>query len=310
MEVNSAATATVSSTQNTQSVSANTKAENKTSTSFDEQMKNAQKEAQTSEKTEVKTEVSAEEKNKKTNNKEEEKVTEQNDLSKTTKNEKHKSLADINVLADKITENSDLSKIVEKEKYKSELNPVDLLSLNIQNLIETQNIISNKNEVFQFSIKTDTDLTKDISQILSYENIKMDDNDAKFFIDIVQNNEGGIQNIMAEIQQTVLTGEEGVQKSATVSKALLEALQNTVKTGQAVRVDFGHDVAVIMRVSKDGSIMANFIPGDKAVENYLKNNIDFLRQRFDEEDIPYSQLSYSQQQNRERRQQNKEDRNE
>ena len=283
-------TTAVSNTQsvNTQPASDNTKTENKTSTSFDEEMKNAQKE------TEPQKEQAIDKQEEKTD-------------SHTEKNDEQKALKDIkeNTLTKKVNEN--LKKDINGKK---ELNPADLLTLKIQNLIDAQNVISGKNDVFEMSIRTDVDLTKNIGETLNYSNIEMDENDAKFFADIVQNNNGGIQNIMAEIQQTVITGEEKVQKSATVSKVLLEALQNTVKTGQAVRVDFGKDIAVIMRVSKDGSIMANFIPGDKAVENYLKNNIDFLRQRFDEEDIPYSQLSYSQHQNREHRQQNKEDKNE
>ena len=48
-------------------------------------------------------------------------------------------------------------------------------------------------------------------------------------------------------------------------------------------------------------------------EEYLKNNISILRQRFDEEDIPYSQLSYSQheqQERQQRRENNKEDKHE
>ena len=36
---------------------------------------------------------------------------------------------------------------------------------------------------------------------------------------------------------------EKVQKTANVSKTLLNALQNSMKTGQAVRIDFGNDVA-------------------------------------------------------------------
>lgn len=283
-------TTAVSNTQsvNTQPASDNTKTENKTSTSFDEEMKNAQKE------TEPQKEQAVDKQEEKTD-------------SHTEKNDEQKALKDIkeNTLTKKVNEN--LKKNINEKK---ELNPADLLTLKIQNLIDAQNVISGKNDVFEMSIRTDVDLTKNIGETLNYSNIEMDENDAKFFADIVQNNNGGIQNIMAEIQQTVIIGDESVQKSAIVSKVLLDALQNTVKTGQAVRVDFGKDIAVIMRVSKDGSIMANFIPGDKAVENYLKNNIDFLRQRFDEEDIPYSQLSYSQHQNREHRQQNKEDKNE
>ena len=286
MDVSSAtATATATQNVNTQQTSANPKTENKNSASFDEEMKNAQKETET-------TKEQVNEKNK-------EKVSEQNNTHKLEQQDEHKTLENIkeNLLTKNINE-------------KKELNPADILSINIQNLIDAQNVISNKNEVFEVSIRTDIDLTKNISETINYSNIEMTENDAKFFADIVQNNAGGIQNIITEIQQASVLSDETVQKSATVSKALIDALQNTVKTGQAVRIDFGNDIAVVMRVSKDGSIMANFIPGDKAVENYLKNNIDFLKQRFEEEDIPYSQLSYSHQQNREHRQQNKEDKNE
>ena len=140
----------------------------------------------------------------------------------------------------------------------------------------------------------------------------MNDNDALFFADVVKNNEIGIQNVVQDIQQAMEFGSESVQKAAMVSKTLLNALANTAKTGQAVRIDFGNDVAVVMRINKDGSIMANFIPGDKAVEEYLKNNIEILKQRFEEEDIKYSQLSYSNHQQKERKQQenNKENKHE
>ena len=154
-------------------------------------------------------------------------------------------------------------------------------------------------------IITVEDLTKSIGQTVSIDVVEMNEADAQFFVDIVKNNNAGVQNVVQDIQQAMEFGVEEVQKTANVSKTLLNALQNSMKTGQAVRIDFGNDVAVVMRVGRDGSIMANFIPGDKAVEEYLKNNIGFLKQRFDEEDIKYSQLSYSQHNNQERREQNR-----
>ena len=62
-----------------------------------------------------------------------------------------------------------------------------------------------------------------------------------------------------------------------------------------------------MKVDKEGKINANFIPGDKAVEAYLRNNIDFLRQRFNEENIAYGDLNYSKsrQEKQEQEQRNK-----
>ena len=54
-----------------------------------------------------------------------------------------------------------------------------------------------------------------------------------------------------------------------------------------------------MRVDKNGNLNANFIPGDKAVEAYLRNNISYLKQRFDEQDLPYNELTYSKHRNHE-----------
>ena len=71
-----------------------------------------------------------------------------------------------------------------------------------------------------------------------------------------------------------------------------------------MRIDFDQNVSVVLRIGKDGAIAANFIPGDKAVEQYLRNNIESLKATFNENDLPYTDLSYSnssKQQNERRR---------
>ena len=266
-------TNTTSSTQNT------TKTQGKNS--FDEELKNV--ETENSQEQEVQSE---------TQNK-----TEETTQQETSNNE---------------TSQQQNNQQTEVENIDEKLTSADLLSLNIKSLLDTQNELTHLNKTFKLGISTNEDLTKNIGETLNYNSIEMSENDANFFVDLVQKNETNVQNIVQEVQQSMDFGTEEVQKTATVSKTLLNALQNSVKTGQAVRIDFGNDVAVVMRVARDGSIMANFIPGDKAVEEYLKNNIGFLKQRFDEEDIPYSQLSYSQnqQQQQRREQQNKENRHE
>ncbi len=278
----SSSTATTS-TAATSSTATATKTQEKTSTSLDEEMKKADS-AETAEQ-----EVQQNPEEAKTQEKQE-----------GDENQKQQNPSD-NVLTGSVEADSELD---------VKLNTADLLSLNIQQLLDTQNQINNKTEVFQVSISRTEDLTKNIGETL---NLDMNMDDAQFFIDVVKNNNAGVQNVVQDVQQAMTFGTEKVQKSANVSQTLINALSNSAKTGQAVRIDFGNDVAVVMRVGRDGSIMANFIPGDKAVEEYLKNNIGFLKQRFDEEDIPYSQLSYSQHQQQERRQQqenNKENKHE
>ncbi len=280
-----ATTSTTSSTATATSSAAKTQENN--GASFDEEMKNVDAENKETEVKENSTEAKSETKENDADDKKDENKTSDNTL-----------------LNGKVENDSEID---------IKLNTKDLLSLNIQQLLDTQNQITNKTNVYNLSISTTEDLTRNIGETLKYEAINMTEGDAQFFIDVVKNNNAGVQNVVQDIQQAMTFGTEEVQKSANVSKTLLNALNNTAKTGQAVRIDFGNDVAVVMRVGKDGAIMANFIPGDKAVEEYLKNNISFLRQRFEEEDIPYSQLSYSQHQQQEKRQQqenNKENKHE
>lgn len=283
------ATSTVSTTSSSNTSSAS-KTQEKNNASFEDEMKNV--DAETQEQDVVQENSEAKTENKETNaddGKDENKSSDKNDK---------------NIINGKVENNVDLD---------STLNTKDLLSMNIQQLLDTQTQMTNKNNVYNLSISTTEDLSQNIGQTLKLDTLSMTEGDAQFFIDVVKNNNAGVQNIVQDIQQAMDFGSEEVQKSANVSKTLLNALNNSAKTGQAVRIDFGNDVAVVMRVGKDGAIMANFIPGDRAVEEYLKNNIGFLRQRFEEEDIPYSQLSYSQHQQQERRQQqenNKEDKHE
>ena len=59
-----------------------------------------------------------------------------------------------------------------------------------------------------------------------------------------------------------------------------------------VRIDFDNNVTVVLKVDTKGKVSAEFIPGDKAVEMYLRNNIGFLKQRFDDQNIPYNDILY------------------
>ena len=140
--------------------------------------------------------------------------------------------------------------------------------------------------------------------------LSINEQDAEFFVNLVNDNANGVnaQSIAAQAQNAVDTGADvqQVQKSAHLSEALLNAINTAKETNQPLRIDFDNNVAVILRVSKDGTIAANFIPGDKAVEQYLRNNIDLLKNNFDENNLPYSDLSYSnssKEQNRRRRNQ-------
>ena len=130
---------------------------------------------------------------------------------------------------------------------------------------------------------------------IDYTTINMTSNDAKFFVDLVQNSDKTMQGIVKEIQTQLEKGTEEIQTTSRISQTLLNTIKEGMKTNQPFRIDFGKDVSVVLQIDKNGVISANFIPGNTAVEQYLRNNIDYLRQTFDEENLPYNSLSYGEQ---------------
>ena len=164
-----------------------------------------------------------------------------------------------------------------------------MLSNDIQQMMNTNNSLSPLSDLSAVS-KNSGLMSLDFSNSIS-----MTQSDADFFINLTQKNDVSMQNIVAQAQNMVNNGAETkeVKQNMQVSQTLLNALSNSRETNQPVRIDFDQNVSVILRVNKDGVISANFIPGDKAVEQYLRTNIDSLKATFAENDLPYSDLSYS-----------------
>ena len=173
-------------------------------------------------------------------------------------------------------------------------NSQNILSQNIQNLLDTRNLIS--------SVQN--------AAVFDYDSVNMSDSDANFFVNLVQNTDMSMKDISSYVENEVLNISKDVQSNVQVSSVLMNKLADSMKTGQSFRIDFDKDISVIIKVNKDGSLMANFIPGDKAVEQYLKNNIASLRQRFDDENLSYSELSYSNSRGQQQKKQKKENENE
>ena len=143
---------------------------------------------------------------------------------------------------------------------------------------------------------------------IDYASIAMSDGDALFFANLVTKTDMTMSSIAGEFQKSLNNAKvQEVQKTAKVSSVLMDALADSMKTGKAFRIDFDKDVSVVMRVDKDGNLNANFIPGDKAVEAYLRNNISYLRSRFDEENLPYNELTYSKYKEREQESEKRKD---
>ncbi len=190
-----------------------------------------------------------------------------------------------------------------------------MLSDEIAEMMKLNSKVTGVNQVQNTNLKAG--ISEDVFAFpakIDYSRFSMSDGDALFFANLVTKTDMSMTGIAGEFQKSLNTAKvQEVQKTAKVSSVLMDALADSMKTGKAFRIDFDKDVSVVMRVDKDGNLNANFIPGDKAVEAYLRNNISYLRSRFDEENLPYNELSYSRYKEREQeseKRKNKENDNE
>lgn len=146
-------------------------------------------------------------------------------------------------------------------------------------------------------------LDLDFASQYDIESIKVGQEDAMFFLNVL--NQNGLINYQVQDEGLQITTKNDQQ--IQVSKTLMSMLKTSVDTKKPIRMDFDNNVTVILKLDDKGKVNAHFIPGDKAVEEYLKNNIPYLRQRFDEQNISYSNISYRQ--HKEQNQKNKKENN-
>lgn len=140
----------------------------------------------------------------------------------------------------------------------------------------------------------------------NYDSISMSLEDAMFFVNLTREGQFSV-NTTAEgnfqsIVQTQIAQTEAVQKTVQVTNQLTDLIEKAQNTQKPVRISFDNDVSVILKIDKQGKVTAEFIPGSAEVENYLRNNISSLRQKFDEQNLPYNDLFYRQNDRQNKRQ--------
>ena len=140
-------------------------------------------------------------------------------------------------------------------------------------------------------IETKTNII--IENVVKYDSIIMNQADVEVFAQLVQNNEIDIKNLAPE----------AAKQSIQISKTLADMIAKSMETNQPLRIDFDNNISVIIRISRDGKISADFLPSSQVAEAYLKENLPLLRQRFDDNSIKYDELN--QKERRENREQNR-----
>ena len=119
----------------------------------------------------------------------------------------------------------------------------------------------------------------------------MNEADVEVFAELVQNGEADLKHLAPE----------AAKKSVHVSKTLADMLTKAMEDNKPVRIEFDNGISVIIKISRDGKLSADFLPSTQIAEAYLKEKLPLLKQRFDEQNIDYDELNQ-----RERREQNRE----
>ncbi len=195
-------------------------------------------------------------------------------------------------------EESDFQKVLETQNKEKEKNEEKLQLQQQQdpnNLMNYANIDASYISKFGFDVAASS---AKYSLSMNFDTATISKDDAKFFADLVENKQFAVQENGSKTGLIKFADEIGpTYKSQQTSKVLTNLIDKAYKTGQPVRLDFDNNVSIIMKIDKKGKISAEFIPGDKAVEEYLRNNIRSLKQRFDDESIQYNDIFYRQSRN-------------
>lgn len=223
---------------------------------------------------------------------EETKVTSKSDDNKTSKSEQQK---DTQIKNDESEQNQSNQQQGQQNPQNQQNQQSSMLSDEIAEMLRVNTKNGTVNNIQNINFKTG--ISEDVytsAPAIDYSRFSMSEGDALFFANLVTKTDMSMQSIAGGFQKSLNTANvQSVEKTAKVSSVLMDALVDSMKNNKSFRIDFDKDVSVVMRVDKDGLLNANFIPGDKAVEAYLRNNISYLRQRFDDENLPYNELTYS-----------------
>lgn len=281
MSINAPSSAQVSSAASSSQVGGASNTDSAKKTSSDSSFKDEMDKVTTTEKSK---------KEEKTSDKKSEKVEQTSQKDEPVANTENKTSDNTNNQNDTPTQTDQLSGMVDFSNFGS-LSVADANSMLTNDIAQMLNI---NNNAAITGLAADMKVSDSGMMNLNYSTVSMTESDADFFINLTQKNDVSVQNITAQAQNMLNQGVDAkeVKQNVQISETLLNAINIAKENNQPLRVDFDQNVAVIMRFGKDGSLAANFLPGDSAVEQYLRNNIESLKNTFKENNLSYSDLSY------------------
>ena len=176
--------------------------------------------------------------------------------------------------------NGSLGKTIQKDGV-SFKNEFDKLISDNSNTVDTSLIASSLGLYPLFTPEFTPDIQSEEFDSYFIDTKTIDNKDAMFFLNISSRGE----NVNIKLNNDTSIIDASNYKTMEVSKTLGDIIMKSAENNKSVRLDFDNRVTVVLKVSKEGKIDASFFPQDKQVEQYLRNNIDYLKVRFDEQNI-------------------------
>ena len=187
--------------------------------------------------------------------------------------------------------NADNNKKELKASSKDLAEEQEILSTIDENIaIANKNMAMSKNKTITNDegvkrVDKNTNIT--VETIVSYDKVIMDKSDVDFFVNLVENGEIDLKNV------------QHADKSSNVSKTLADLIAKSMNDNKPIRIDFDNNISVIIKITREGKISADFLPSSQIAEAYLKENLPLLKQRFDDNNIDYGELNQRKQQKQE-----------
>ena len=153
---------------------------------------------------------------------------------------------------------------------------------NNQDLNTSEKINTQATKINEYGIlKLDKESGIIVDTVVKYDNVIMNKSDVEFFANIVNNNAQNLDSLSSE----------ALEKNIGVSKTLADLIAKSMNENKPFRIDFDNNISIIIKITRDGKLSADFLPSSQVAEAYLKENLPLLKQRFDENNINYGELN-------------------
>ena len=77
-----------------------------------------------------------------------------------------------------------------------------------------------------------------------------------------------------------------------LSEKFLALLRDSIINHKVFRIDFDNKISVIIKIDVEGKVHAEFQTTDEATETYLKNHLHILKEKFEELNVSYGEITY------------------